>query len=268
MIKFLIIRYSKCYFKGEEKIGKTKFFNSNIDKILKILQTNENIGLILKYRCAEANAIESMRTSLTAFIQFCLPFKKVQVASYQVKLTNLAHLNDRALNELCKPAKPEYIHANPNCSSPPNITCFEPVSIEDLTLIERINKIDRLKSVMFNAYFEESCDSDAIELRHMIDRVLPNALNKWSDLGARVESGNIRLAEIDEHLKGHFDQNAFTLVEEFKYICQKNFSDQKKLTQRMNQIQLFTKFKSSLQAIDLLNQIRTKYELKGKLGIN
>lgn len=207
-----------------------------------------------------------MRAYLAEFIQFCLRFKKVDTSAYQVKLTHLADLSEFALNELCQPATLDEIRTS-DSRLKPRITCFEHIGSNYLELIERINGIDKSRSVMFNVFFEDTCaelTSTKIDLRQVLDQVIPSTLSKWSDLAKKIESGQIALAEIDGYLSRYFDNKDQKFIDEFSYICAKNFSTGKQnLKKRKNQLEIYFKFKSSLRAAELLIRIKERYDLKG-----
>ena len=189
--------------------------------------------------------------------------KKINIDAYQKRISALSDLNDFELNKLCEPTKPG--------SRVTNVKCFDQISTNDFATINRINDLDKLKSVMFFTYLDDSCreiNSNSIDLRTVLDRVLPATLEKWKTLSKSIETGNIKLAEIDKYLEAKFKNNSKKLTDEFLYICRQNFTTGgDNLSKRSNQIDMYIKFKSSLKAADLLNQIRAKYQLKGK-GIN
>lgn len=191
--------------------------------------------------------------------------KKINIEAYQKRISALSDLNELELNKLCEPTKPG---AGARVT---NVKCFDQINTNDFATINRINELDKLKSVMFFTYLDDSCkeiNSNTIDLRTVLDRVLPATLEKWKTLSKSIETGNIKLAEIDKYLEWKFKNNSKKLTDEFLYICRKNFTTgEDNLAKRSNQIDMYIKFKSSLKAADLLNQIRAKYQLKGK-GIN
>ena len=252
-------------FKGDEKVRKIRLFDRKLSIIKEILPQSVQYTGLIKHRCREIETIESMRTSLQAFLQIFLRVKKINIDAYQKRLSALSDLNDFELNKLCEPTKPG---AGARVT---NVKCFDQISTNDFATINRINDLDKLKSVMFFTYLDDSCkeiNSNSIDLRTVLDRVLPATLEKWKTLSKSIETGNIKLAEIDKYLESKFKNNSKKLTDEFLYICRQNFTTgEDNLSKRSNQIDMYIKFKSSLKAADLLNQIRAKYQLKGK-GIN
>lgn len=257
---------------GEEIVRVIKFFNDHRDKLVLVFGGSKpELELMLAYRMAEIAAIESMRTSILAFAQFCMLFKRIDVKSYhQHRLAYGANIDDFALNSLCHPAKlDEIIKRMPPSSAsscPTVITCFEPVRNTDLELIARVNSLDRLRSSVLKSYVDECClqtNKSSIGMRQVLDEIMPSALRKWTELGRLFESGEVRFGQIDELLQGVFERNVKRFLDEFGYICRKTFDKLEQTNIRLGQIKLYFKFKSGLNAVQLLNNIRQTYGLKG-----
>lgn len=252
-------------------MSQLKFFFNNLRSIL-VLLPDTDLSQVVTYRMAELNAIESMRTNLTAFVQFCMPFKNIDTKKYQTEcLSRYAHLDKHILKSLCNPATLKEIKKTPkklNRDHPisVDIICFQPINCTDLPVVNRINAIDRLRSVVFKAYLDENCDSEPpIGMRQLIDKVIPATFKKWSSLGKQIETGEIKFSQIDELIDlKWFEANTQRFLEEFAYICKETFSATNKIEERLNQVRLYIKFKSSLHTVQLINNIREKYQMKGK----
>lgn len=249
-----------------------KFFHKYSQQILILFKSKSELSSLLAYRMSEINAIDSMRTNLIAFAQFCMPFKCIEIKPFQSQLSRLALLDDFTLNQLCRPAPIDQIGSTRPATFP--ITCFEPITPNDMSTVHRINSINRLLSVVFNMYLDESCqvvttagsEATPIDLRKLIDQVIPNAFQKWLDLANKIQTGRLTFGEIDSFTQVVFNGKTKQFLDEFTYICRENSSSSlsSSVDLRMKQIRLYIKFESSLRAVKLLNGIRAQYGLKGK----
>lgn len=207
------------------------------------------------------------RESLTTFLTFCARFKKIDIKQYHDRLGSTVNYETLNLASLFKIASvPEIKNKN---FGPPKVTCFEKIfdSPEDIKLMNRINRMEKVKSVIYVSYFEEMCtkmEVPRIDLRLVLDQVVPMSLKKLIDLTKQIESGTIKLSEIDKFVIEKFNGENRKFREEFCYICDQNFTNQSLVLKRKNQMKVYLDFKSSLKAAQFVNKIREKYNLKGK----
>lgn len=268
---------------GNIQVGRIKLLESNFQSTLRIaeflINYNQienfqiskedlvNLKKLIEFRQCEMNRILECKNLLTAIIQFCAKNPKSDSSVFKQKLEELNKQNiDRInLNHFCKILDFKSIKTASIQSFKPNIFYFPNIGQSEFDLISKTINLNRLKCVLFDFYFNETCDEQKetkIDLIRILNQIIPSTFEKWRALANEIDSGKIKLSKIDLLLSKHFENNSKKLLQEIYYIldeCQIRNKEARK-----NQLELYTKLQSSIDTARLIEKIRQVYEIENK----
>jgi E3 ubiquitin-protein ligase RNF213 len=273
--------------KGEETLFNIKLFKDNSENFMKLIELiqkenlYENLPLIrnrdktfeklFKYRMKEVDTYEDYKTSLKAFLQFCSHFKQINIKSYEKQLEDLSPVKKEVLklSQVCKCISTQAIAKSADLNQYfPDIYCFGDIKHKEIIIINQIINLDRLKCILFDFYFAESCNDNLktannlkeISLQVALTDIYQSTLTKWKQMAKVVENGTIKLQKIEELLSKHFSNNFKKLYDEFFYMC--HYHKISNHEEQMSRIDRYNRFRSSVDLAKSIEEIRKSLKLK------
>ena len=251
------------------KTNNANFLNL-LRKTGKAKQPIEFFQALINTRSLEIDEFESYYKALGKFINLCRKYnnicnlkiyeealeklyKQIDGDLYILKPLNL-FVKTRNINEL--QSKLEY---------KPIVTYFQGIDAAVMSQIVKINSLQRNKCALFDEYFLEECknmyekgNKQAININIIINMVLPKTLQNWKAIADSIESGEIKLNEIDKHLQ--FYKTKEKMLGEFEYIC--NYFGKNSFNLRGEQVNLYFRFQTSVQGAKQIDMIRRQLKMQ------
>jgi hypothetical protein len=267
---------------GEVRIDQIKLlkqFKENACKLISILskfnikdspfnQTElVHFKNLIEFRHNELTEFVMFRSKLTNFVQFCSNFKDIDLELLKRDQKNLSNIKieEKSLSQFCRPVTFVQIQKNFTRESP-LVIYFKSITKRKIEQIEKFIQLDRLKCVLFDHLMNESLDNyknemgvELLSVDTILNEVEDEVFEKWRSIANKIDSGRIKLAEIDDYLKKFFSNNEKKLINEFVYIIEK--CQIPKLAQRRNEISLYFRFKSSVEIAKIIEAIRINFKM-------
>lgn len=263
-------------FSGNVTIEIVHLVHNNLKQISSLsslmLNTNDKtLRECVQFRMRQIHSIENYRTTMTAFLQICKQFKRIDTTNdYEPKLVALTNdFMKFKLNDLFRPVN---VNNQSELKGEPEMKYFENVSKKEFDLMKRIIDLDRLKSVLFNYYVTEKCHEgligeQRIKLTQVLDSIIPGALKSWNLLATQINDGSVKLSMLDFFSERLFANKNDQLLSELSYICDTNIGNQSdNIKKRKQQLELYFKLKSSLRAAEMIESIRVEYGLTSQFN--
>ena len=274
------IECMKSLISGEAKISQIKLFKlyqENTCKLIKVLSrfniqdspfNHQNLAHfknLIDFRNSELLEFNKFRSKITAFLQFCSNFKDIDIELLQKDHTILAKLNieEQSLSVFCKPTSFLSL-GNHFVNHSPHITYFKTINKKKIELIDKFIELDRLRCVIFDHLMNETLEKCKDELMvgllsvdMLLNDVQEDVFKKWQTIANTIETGRIKLVEIDHYLKQFFGGHDEKIKKELIYIIEK--CQIKNLAKRKKEINLYFRFKSSVEIAKIVDDIRVKF---------
>ena len=226
---------------------------------------------LVEFRHREVAEFNMFRSKLKAFLQFCTNFKQyIYLEDLEAELKSLTVLSvdERKLSSLCQPVAFGKIKTNFR-REVPLVTYFSEFNKSKLDKMEKLIELDRLKCAIFDSLFVETCVKFVKEMEVVtmpIDRLLNQALplifTKWQQIAVNIDSGKIKLVEIDDYLSKYFNNHEHKLIAELNYIMDK--SAIKNSVKRKEALVLYFRFKASVETARVIEDIRVSLKMTSK----
>ena len=278
--------FVKCvndFITGNQSIGIIKLISSNhnavfaiskliIEKVnLKEFLVNKSnlnaLKKLVKTRSSEISEFLRYKQTISAFLQFCSRFKDIDTKQYEDQIQALSKkFDDLKLSEICSPISFDRVD-----NVRPVVEYFREISEIEIAEMLKLSNLERLKCNIFDSYFAENIEKvkstknlKLLPLNLVLKEVVPLTYNSWKAFASSIESGRIKLTELDECLAKYFSKRFERMSEELFYII-----DMHKINnanQRKNQIKLYNEFKSGVEAAKLIEEIRVALRMNQKFN--
>jgi len=222
---------------------------------------------LIEFRNTELGEFVTFRNKIQAFLQFCSNFKDIDLELLQRDHRNLTSINieEKSLSIFCRPISFNQIQTNFSHECP-LVIYFKSITKNKIEQIEKFIQLDRLKCVLFDHLMNESLENcrndmgvEQLSVDMLLNEVEDEVFRKWSAIANTIDSGRIKLVEIDDYLKKFFSNKEDKLIKEFIYIIEK--CQIKRLAQRRNEICLYFRFKSSVEIARMIETIRVNFKM-------
>ncbi len=292
--KSMEARFSKCLelfnhsleniVRGDESLYVIKLFYENatiFSHLFEILQRENLIDkkkdvnsyrALFLFRMREVTAYEKYKVSMKAFLQFCSHFKQINIKVYEKKLEELTPIKEEELklSKVCKCIEVNQMNKYNNVDLySSEIICFADIKTKEIKVINEIISLDRLKCILFDYYFNETCNEvlqsktagtpKEILVHTALFNVYPATLAKWKAFAEIIENGSIKLMKIDELLSKFFANNFNKLYDEFYYIC--SMHKIVNMREQMDRVDRYNRFKSSVDLAKSIEEIRKSLKM-------
>lgn len=253
-----------------------KIVNQSYTSLIRLtgvqLTTLDQFKQLVSVRVKEVNMFEHYRVNLAKFLLFCAEFRHIDTSALtrQIEFLNSQTKLELmlCLNQVC-----ESISASTALTASfrindyqPIIVYFEGVRSEFLSVVQKINKLDLRYCVVFKDYFNQAStqllQSDAdckINLGKLIEKSWRQSHERWMQIARSVESGQVKLIDLDQFTKTYFGNDFAKFCNEFIYI--NSYFQIKDRDLRNNQIILYNKFKMSYSAAVEIDKIHKRLKL-------
>ena len=272
----------KMLVSGEVKVGQIKLLKQQKENSCKLINILSKFSIkdsplnqvelihfknLIEFRYNELTEFIMFKTKITNFLQFCSNFKDIDLELLQRDHKNLStiKIDDKSLSFFCRPVTFIQIQKNIVKESP-LVIYFKSITKRKIEQIEKFIQLDRLKCILFDHLMNESLDNcknemgvDLLSVDMMLNEVEDEVFEKWRAIANKIDSGQMKLVEIDDYLKKFFSNNENKLISELVYIiecCQIS-----KLAQRRNEISLYFRFKSSVEIAKIIETIRINFKM-------
>lgn len=152
---------------------------------------------LITIRSRQVTQFKETTESLKAFIQFCSIFKQhIDTSEYDKKLKNIykTNINNLTLSQVYKCLS--YSNLDSSLHLIPEVTYFDEIDNETIKVINKINTLVRLKCVIFDQFFTESCleikqqhGLDLLPVSLVAKKVFQRTIDKWKMVSDIIESG-------------------------------------------------------------------------------
>ncbi|RNA22614.1 E3 ubiquitin-ligase RNF213-like [Brachionus plicatilis] len=194
---------------------------------------------------------------LVFFLQFCSKSKHFSYGSYKTLLKEFSTKDQQLvrINQFCQP-----IDLNRAFSDPlPNITYFEGINSENFTQMDQIQKLNQLKLVIFNHFFNNSF-REKCELKTVLEEALPNAVKRWNSFAESIDTEKIKLKELEDYLNIHFDKNVTKCLNELVYII--DYFNKPNKEKSKIQIETYFKFRECYKIAEVFRQVCGEFGIR------
>ena len=263
---------------GGEKISAIEFLHLNYEKcqvLIHLIREHKLVASLkldktdskklLQFRYKEVCAFKDYMLSMKAVMQLLAKFKHIQTNAYDKQLRKLfiSDMNELLLTDVCAcQTLAQILRSGANLNAfTPHITAFEHIHDKEIKLVNEMISLDRLKCVLFDSYFAESCEQVRVQLSLnclpvtvAIENVFLLAKSKWQLIVDSIQSGTIKLVDIDRYLSTCFGNNFDKTIMELSYICK--YFKIKNLNERIVQLERYRRFKSISEGAVFIEQIR------------
>jgi hypothetical protein len=268
--------------RGDESFVYIRLIKSNTENFIALLQRLKQLQHPIQFytslinaRSIEIDEFESYYKSLKKFINLCRNYSNTcNLKAYEDILERFYKEIDynlyifKPLNRFIKTLSAAEIQKGLGGYNP--VVIFFP-GIDTATMVEiqKINSLQRNNCVRFDEYFLDECKKQVsakktqqIDVKCIIQNVWPATVKRWYLIAKSIESGEIKLNEIDGYLT--YYRSKEKMLSEFEYIC--GYFNVKNYQLRREQINLYFRFKTSVTGARKIETIRDQLKLKRKFN--
>ena len=223
---------------GNEALVYIKLFKTHSENFLSLIQRIKMIKEppqfyenLIKTRTNEIEEFENYYRALKKFVNLCRNYNNTcNLKVYEDILENFFKQVDynlyifKPLNNFVKIREVTEIKISPLGDYKPVVTYLPGIDIATIGEIRKINGLQRSKCILFDDYFLQECKKNfkdnkdqPINLQTLIKVVWPMTTQRWLLVAKSIETGEIKLNEIDSYL--NYYRTKEKMLQEFEYIC-------------------------------------------------
>ena len=258
------LKLLKTYCQSE--IADKSFFNDGLTAIF---------AKLLQFRKNEINAFIHYYKNIKLFTSRCRKYNTCDLAEYDKLVSQLSDLDTvtgQILKNYVKILTIDEIRGGRTQADAykPNIIYFSKINPDLMAIIDDIVGLEPQNCQLFDKYFAEesgkvmiATGNKKIEMETILLTIWKIVRDRWYQVAKSIDAGDIKLTQID-YYENEFYGTLKKMINEFKYIL--TYFRFKNFTQRNKQIELYSKFRTTVDGAREIEKIRKTLKLEDEFS--